>query len=348
MFKFSTSRVARTFGLLLVFSILAAMLAACGDPTATTAPAATTAAATTAAATTAAATTTAAPATTAAATTAAAMTTAAGTTAASGKISLAKVRLGLIPAENATSTIENAKPFAAAIEKELGVPVELFVGNNYTATIEALASAKIDIAWFGPFSYVLASDKYNAEAILLQLGSKGETSYQSFIITNPKTGINTLADLKGKSFSFVDPASTSGNLIPRYTLTKAGLNPDTDVKGVFAGGHDASLLGVIAAKTDAGAVASDIYQKLMDEGKFKAEEIKIVAKSDPIPNSPIAVRKELSAADKKIIQQALLKIKDPAALKAIISSGFIETTNSTYDGLRDIAKVLNLDLTKLK
>lgn len=345
-------------------TLAAATAAAMTSVAATTAPAMTSVAAkTSAVATTAAVATTSAAATTASGTTAAGATSAAATTAASGtlgggavpasgataKISLSEVKLGVIPAENATKVFDDTKPFAKAMSDYLGVPVKIFVGTNYTATIEALASGKIDVAWFGPFSYVLSADKYNGEAILLQLGTKGETSYNSFIITSAKnTNIATLADLKGKSFSFVDAASTSGNLVPRYTMLKAGLDPDKDVKGVFAGGHDASLLGVIGGKTDAGAVASDVYSRLVSEGKVSESDVKIIAKSDPIPNSPIAVRKELSAGDKSAIRAAFLSVKDPAALKAVNTAGFQETSNATYDGLRDIAKILNLDLTKLK
>ena len=334
----------RMFGLVMLVVLLTALLAACGDPTATTVPAATTAPATT----TVAPKSTTAAATTAVATTAAAPTTTVATTTAAAKVSMSKLRLGLIPSENATKVIDDSKPFGDALSKVLGVPVEIFVGNNYTATIEALASNKIDVAWFGPFSYVLSADKYNGEALLLQLGKGGATTYNSYIITTPKTGIKTLADLKGHTFSFVDPASTSGNLIPRYTLTKAGFDPDKDVQPSFAGGHDASLLGVISGKTDAGAVASDVFASLLEKGSFKKEDVVIVNTSDPIPNSPIAVSKTMAAADKAAIKAAFLSIKDADVLKAVGSSGFADGSNDTYNGLRDVAKLLGLDLTKLK
>jgi phosphonate transport system substrate-binding protein len=264
------------------------------------------------------------------------------------KISLSELRIGFIPAENATKVIDETQPFIKAMEKELGIPVKLSVSPNYTGTIEALSSGKIDVAWFGPFSYVLAANKYNAEAFALQLLPDGSDHYYSYIITTPKTGIKTLSDLKGRTFTFVDPASTSGNLIPRYTLLKNGLDPDKDVKATFAGGHDASLLAVASGKADAGAVASDIYAKLLSQGKFKEGELTIVAKSDPIPNSPIAYRKELSQGDKDIIKQVFINMKDSAALKAVNASAFKATSDSTYDGLRDVAKTLNLDLSKLK
>lgn len=365
------ARVMRFLSAALLTIVLATLLAACGDATATTAPVATTVAATTARATTAAASTTVAATTASGASTTAAVssttaavsstTAARATTGAAGlatavvgsastapKISLKELKFGAIPAENATKVLDDTKPFAEALSKELGIPVKLTVGTNYTAVIEALSSGQIDVAWFGPFSYVLASSKYNAEAIALQIGSNGATSYESYIISTSKTGIKTLADLKGRTFSFVDPASTSGNLIPRFTMFKNGLDPDKDVKGTFAGGHDASLLGVISGKTDAGAVASDTYEKLIKEGKIKDGEVNIVSKSDPIPNSPIAVRKELSANDKAAIRAAFTSIKDPAVLKSLNVQGFQETSDSTYNVLRDIATTLKLDLTKLK
>ena len=324
----------------------------------TTAPATTAAMASTAAATTAAMASTAAM-TTAAGTTAA-MTSAAATSGATGststsvdcsagpKIGLKELNFGAIPAENAAKVLDDTKTFAAALSKQLCIPVKVYVGPNYTAVIEALSSGKIDAAIFGPFSYVLAADKYGAKVVALQLGIDGSKSYNSLIITTPATGIKTLADVKGHTFSFVDPASTSGNLIPRYTLTKVGIDPDKDVKGTFAGSHDVSLLGVASGKSEAGAVASDIFAKTVKDGKIKESDVVILAKSDPIPNSPVAVRKDMSDADATIFKNALMAVKDPEALKALNTAGFIENTDANYNTLRDVAKTLGLDLTKLK
>lgn len=265
------------------------------------------------------------------------------------KVSLSQVNLGVIPAENATKVMDTTRPFADELSRQLcGVKVNLTVGTSYSATITAMSSQKVDVAWFGPFSYVLAADKYNAQAILRQLSVDGSDHYQSYIITTPKTGINSLQDLKGHSFSFVDPASTSGNLIPRFTMVKNGLNPDKDVKGIFSGSHDLSLLAVINGKADAGAVASDTFAELVKQGKVKESDVKIISKSDPIPNSPIAVRKELSQSDKDAIRDAFLAIKDKKLLEPMNAGGFRQDKDSTYDNLRDVARSLNLDLTKLK
>jgi phosphonate transport system substrate-binding protein len=264
-------------------------------------------------------------------------------------ISLSKLTVGVIPAESQTSIIGETQPFATALSKQICKPVDVFVGTNYTSVITAMSNQKADLANFGPLSYVLASQKGGVQAIALALaeGTK-EASYQSYLITTPKTGIKTVKDLKGKTFSFVDPASTSGNLEPRYMMTQAGLNPDTDVKGSYIGSHDASLLAVLSGKVDAGAVASDTYNQLLQEGKFKASDLSIIQKSAPIPEDPMAVRSGLSKSDITSIQQALMALNDnTAAANAIGAGGFGPGDDSLYNGIRQMAKEMNIDLQKV-
>lgn len=265
----------------------------------------------------------------------------------SNKLSLKELRLGLIPLENAQQEISDTTPLANLLSAKLGVPVKLTVGTNYTATIEALASNKLDVAWFGPFSYILANSKYGVKAILRQLTFDGSSTYNSLIITRPDSGIKTLADLKGHSFSYVDPASTSGNLVPRYTLVKAGLDPDKDVKGVFSGSHVASLTAVLSKKVDAGAVASDTFAQQMAKGTFKQGDLIVVSTSFDIPQSPLGVRKDMSASDATLVQSAFLSITDKDALMKAGAGGFIPGRDSDYDGLRDVARQLNIDVAKL-
>lgn len=264
------------------------------------------------------------------------------------KISLKTLKFGAVPAENAAKAIEDDQPFAREMEKLLGAPVEIFVGNNYGVVIDALNAKKIDAALLTPFSYVLASDKHTVEAIGQQVGKGGATSYNSLIISSPALGLKTLADLKGHTFAFTDPASTSGYLMPSYMLVKNGLNPTRDLQTSFVTTHDAALLGVISGKSDAAAVASDVYEKLMREGKVKEGDVTILAKSDPIPNSAVVVRSDLSASDKAAIRSAILTVgNNPEAVKSLTAEGFKEVSDSSYAILRDIARTLNLDLNNL-
>ncbi len=158
------------------------------------------------------------------------------------------IRFGLIPSEDAVKLLKDSAPFIAALEKALGMKVKPFVAMDYSAVIEALKSNKLEIAFLGPASYVLAKDKVGAEIDAVARGimkKTGKSSYRGLIISHPDSGINTLQDLKGKTFAFVDPASTSGNFVPRYVFDKNGIEPEKDFKTLYySGTHQASLIAV--------------------------------------------------------------------------------------------------------
>jgi phosphonate transport system substrate-binding protein len=263
------------------------------------------------------------------------------------KISLKQLRLGLIPVENGTSEITETQAFAHDLSVELGIPVVLSVGTSYTATIEAEASGKLDAALFGALSYILANQKHNIQFLCRQLNSDGTPTYNSLIITRPNTGIKTIKDLKGKTFSFVDPASTSGFLVPSYEMVQAGLNPQTDVKGVFAGSHQASLQAVLSGKVAAGAVASDTFAQLEAKGLFKASDIVVVQKSFDIYEGPIGVPPTMSANDRRILAAAFEGVTNKADLQAAGIGGFVAGSDHDYDQIRQLVTTLNLDLAKL-
>ena len=139
------------------------------------------------------------------------------------------------------------------MEEQLGIPVELFTGTNYSAVIEAMRAERVEGMLVGPFAYVLAVQEAQAEALAINVGLEGDattynpdtpTHYYSVIFTKKGSGIVTLEDLRGKDFTFVDPASTSGHLAPKTLLIQNGINPDTDMKTVFAGSHPSSVMDV--------------------------------------------------------------------------------------------------------
>lgn len=124
--------------------------------------------------------------------------------------------MGLIPAEDNQEVIRGFQPAADYLGEQLGTEVELYTATDYSGIIEAMRSGEVDLAWFGPLSYILAADVADAEAIVVQLNKdSGEPTYRSLIITQPGSGIGELGDLEGRTFSFVDPASTSGYSSPR-------------------------------------------------------------------------------------------------------------------------------------
>lgn len=261
------------------------------------------------------------------------------------------LRVGAIPAEDAQKTRDAYAPLMRYLEKKTGMKAELFVATDYSGVIEAMRSGKLDIAMFGPFSYILAADKANAEAFVVENRKDSGLSYHSIIVTQPDSGINSIQDLKGHTFAFVDPASTSGNLIPRSTMKKEGIDPEKDFKSVvYAGGHDAAELAVKNRKVEAGADDDITYNEMKAKGLISDADVKVIWKSDPIPGSPWAWRKDLPDDLKAKIKEAFLNVdkEDKAALGAYGNAvmGYADTKDANYNIIRETAKILNLDLNK--
>lgn len=260
------------------------------------------------------------------------------------------LKMGLIPADDAAEMLKSYEPVQEYLSDELGIPVEIQVTADYTAAIEAMRSDHIDMAWFGPFSYIIAANVADAEAIVNGVKtSTGKADYQSVIVANVNSGIESLADLKDKSFAFVDPASTSGNLMPRKMLIESGINPDEDFsQSYYAGTHNAVMYAVANGKVDAGATGDNVYERMVDAGEIDSTVNKIIYTSEPIPGSPIVVRGDLSEDLKQKITNALVNMNEQQIHKVDGWGGiqsYQKVSDSDYDVIRAIAEVLDMDVT---
>lgn len=258
--------------------------------------------------------------------------------------------IGLIPSEDSQSMIESSQQVLDQLQAQLGMPVKPFVATDYNGVIEALRSKKLDVAYLGPFSYVLASQVADAEAFAVAVTKKtGKSAYRSLIVARADSSINSLADLKGHTFAFVDPSSTSGHLFPKAGIEQAGYQPDKLFSRViFSGSHDASILAVANGKVDAAAVADRILNSAVTSGQVKQEDLKIVWSSDDIPESPMVWRKDLDPALKQKLAAALANVKDVPWGDQGMLNGFQPTSDAAYDVVRGTTKVLDLDLSKMK
>ncbi|SEK15124.1 MULTISPECIES: phosphonate ABC transporter substrate-binding protein [unclassified Variovorax] len=258
--------------------------------------------------------------------------------------------IGLIPAEDSQAMIESSRQVLDSLQQQLGMPVKPFVATDYNGVIEALRSRKLDVAYLGPFSYVLANQVAGVEAFAVAVTKKtGQSSYRSVIIARKDSGLAKPADLKGRTFAFVDPTSASGHLFPKAGLLQAGNDPDTFFgRVIFSGSHDASILAVANKKVDAAAVADRILASAIAKGQVKADELEIVWSSSPIPESPMVWRKDLDPALKAKIAKALANVKDLPWGDQGVLNGFQPTSDAAYDVVRDTAKVLKLDLRSMK
>lgn len=302
-----------------------------------------------------------------------------------------QLTLGFFAGDDAEKVLEAYKPVAERLEKSTGLPVKMYTGTSYSAVIEAMRAKRVDGMEVGPFSYLLAVQEAGAEAIAVSVSTRAtpavydakiRPAYFSVISTKKGRGINSLQDLKGKQFNFVDPASTSGHLVPRTELMKIGIDPDKDMKTVFAGSHPTSAQALWNDKADAAASTEDTLYNLaankqiefcgfpdgltgVDRSKADLKalfdacpegKIAMLHMSDPIPETPLAVRNDLPANLKTMIREVLLSTKDDAEFIAKAKRWYVDPSkdkglpnvDALYNPLREIAKQLNLDLKAMK
>jgi phosphonate transport system substrate-binding protein len=254
------------------------------------------------------------------------------------------LRVALLPDESAGTVIQNNKPLENYLEKRLGKKIELVVTTDYSSMIEAARNNRLELAYFGPLSYVLAKSKGANFEPFAALIKDGKNTYTSVIITNPATGITTVKAIKGKIFAFGDQASTTSHLAPKSMLIAQGLQAGRDYKEVFLGAHDAVAIAVQNVKAQAGGLSRPIFDSLLAKGRIERDKVKVIAESKPIPQYPWTMRSGLNPTLKAKIRAAFLELKDESVLKPFKGEGFGTIADRDYNVIRDLAKVLKLDL----
>jgi phosphonate transport system substrate-binding protein len=259
-----------------------------------------------------------------------------------------KLRVALLPDENASTLIQNAQPLKAYLEQTLKKDIELVVTTDYSSMIEAMRFGRIEIAYFGPFSYVLAKSRApEIEAFAVGV-ERGAPFYNSVLIAQADGPVKSVADIRGKPFAYGDQASTSSHLAPRAHLLRKGLTGDVDYKVVHLGTHDAVARAVQAGQVPAGALSKPILDSLIARNIVDGAKIVQLELTQPIPNYPIVMQGSLAPGLKENVRKAFLDMKDQTVLKSFRAEGFAATDDKAYDVLRETAKILNLDLAKMK
>ncbi len=230
-----------------------------------------------------------------------------GAVVAQGGEPMKELRVSAIPDENPNELMRIYAPFAEYLSKELGVKVIYTNVVDYAATVEGLAAKKLDMVWYGGFTFVQAR-KRTGDAVPL-VSREEDLAFTSKFITRKDTGITKLADLKGKTFSFGSVSSTSGHLMPRYFLLQNGINPEKDFgKFSFSGAHDATALWVESGKVDAGALNFAVWDKLVQTKKVDTGKVHVFWTTPPFVDYVWAVRGDLDKGLQERIASALLKL----------------------------------------
>jgi phosphonate transport system substrate-binding protein len=261
----------------------------------------------------------------------------------------AKLRVALLPDENAATLIQNAQPLKNYLERQLKKEIELVVTTDYSSMIEAMRFGRIEVGYFGPFSYVLAKSRApDIEPFAVGV-ERGSPSYKSILIANAAGSVKTLSDVRGQPFGFGDQASTSSHLAPRaHLLSKAGLEGDRDYKVVHLGTHDAVARAVQAGQIPAGALSEPIFRSLVERKTIDPSRVVTIDLTTDIPNYPITLQGKLAPELKQTIRDAFLNLKDKEVLRSFRVEGFAPTDDAAYDVLRETARVLKLDLGRMK
>lgn len=256
-----------------------------------------------------------------------------------------------VPSEESKSLQEDYKPVLDMLAKETGKKIEFRQATDYAAVIEGQLSGQVQIAQYGPLSFVLAQAKGAKIApVGAQVKTKGiKPGYQSYGITKAGSPITSLKDFAGKKVCFVDPNSTSGFLYPSAGLLQAGIDPKTGVQPIFAGGHDSAVLEVQAGRCDAGfAYDTMVDTQLIQKGQLTAGDITTVWKSETIPGSPVAINSTLSPELVKKLTDAFQNKANTDYLlannfctgKCVIGDegvwGYAAVDNPFYDPIRQV------------
>lgn len=242
------------------------------------------------------------------------------------------LRLGLLPSERAPDVIRRVAPFAEALEARLGRAIVISVATEYAATVEALRFGHVDFAYLGPASFLLLNAR--APAPPLARGAEGDRAhFHAAIIARPGV-VASLGALRGAELAFGDIASTSGHVVPRHMLARAGLRMDTDYTARFLGGHDAVILAVRSGRAAAGGVSEPILRAFQAAGRIAPGEAEVVALSDPIPTYPWVARPGIDPALADRMRAALLALPNGPATRAFGADRFVPAALTDFADLR--------------
>jgi len=256
------------------------------------------------------------------------------------------LKVSAIPDEAPTELHRKFAPLGKYLEKETGMKVEFVPVTDYAAVVEALASRRLDMAWLGGFTFVQTKLRTNGTAIPIVQRQEDAAFTSRFVTAQPD--IKSLADLKGKTFAFGSPSSTSGHLMPRYFLLQAGIDPERDFKRIaFSGAHDATAAFVESGRVDAGVLNASVWDKLVEQKKVDLSKVRVFATTPPYFDYNWTVRGDLDPALVKKLTNAFLALdpnnpehKEILALQR--ATKFIPTKAENYAGIESAARSAGL------
>ena len=242
-------------------------------------------------------------------------------------------RVMLVPADGGTEdgTRADFQPLFDAVTQATGLHFDIRVGQSYGSVIEAICSDVVEIAWFGPASYLPAQQRGCAELLAVDV-NHGASVYYSGIYARADSGLTTLADLRGRSMAFGDPNSTSSFVYPVAMLLAAGLDPATDLGEIrITGSHANSLQALAEGLVDAAAASFDSYERAINQGVLDPSLFVVIGRSDPIPNPPLAMATRLPPEVKAALREAFNTVHEAPGITPEMIRGYGGKRVERYD-----------------
>ena len=263
------------------------------------------------------------------------------------------IKMGFVPLKNSEKLVEDLKPISDYLSERLGVKVEAFTASNYIGVVEGIGSGSVDFGIIPPFSALLAQKQSNAKPILTSKGKTGKPGYTAELYVRKDSGIKNLQDVKGKKVAFVDPSASSGYIYPGAMLVEAGLNLEKDISYQFSGGHDKSLQLLLNKDVDVIATFDGVEDRYAKDFPQAKTDIQKLATSDMIPGIMVTVSSKMDKDLQDKLEKALRDIENDPKLKELFTkmfsiTGFTDVDQEAYKKVEATAKVMNVDLDKVK
>lgn len=267
------------------------------------------------------------------------------------------VKMFFVPSMEAGKIVTSGTEVADFITEKTGYEFKVAVPTSYASVIEAMGTQETDIAWLATFAYVLANQKFGAEVALTAV-RKGLAQYKGQFIAQSGSGVNSLADIEGKTIAYTDAASTSGFMYPNALLQTKGIKPG---RSFFAGGHPQAVLSVYQGTADVGCTfwapegedgPRDARRAVVDTYPDVMEKIKIIGYTEWIPNDTVTFRKDFPAEMREKIVAALLEFASTeeghaTLVKLLDIDSFVKATDADYDVVRQTLEAIGKDASDL-
>ncbi len=261
-----------------------------------------------------------------------------------------EILIGLIPEENIFYQMDRHRPLAAYLSEKLGLKVRLTILSRYGDIIDRFNERKLDGAFFGVFTGVLAMDKLQVEPVARPVNLDGKSTVQSYIFVKKDSGIKTVADMRGKRMAFVDRATVTGYLFAIAYLRENGVSDLGRYfkEYAFTGSHGSVIYSVLDNRADIGSVKSKVFNMMLVKEPAIGNELSVIARSAELPDTTLCLRKDLPAEIKLKLRDILLNMdKDPEGIEALRkfeALRFVPAAKEDYHLFFELAKKANINI----